>query len=100
MGDHLRALRWDAATLSAERERRLRQLVAHARERSPGHARRLREVGVVGGLVDITGLCDEVPGSGLTNMRARAELLGGHFAVRDRPNGGLELTWAVPRDRP
>ena len=49
---------------------------------------------------DGTGLCDEVPGSGLTNMRARAELLGGHFAVRDRPNGGLELTWAVPRDRP
>ena len=44
MGDHLRALRWDAATLTAERDRRLRRLIAHAKERSPWHARRLRHV--------------------------------------------------------
>ena len=44
MGDHLRALRWDAATLRAERDQRLRRLVAHAKERSPWHARRLRHV--------------------------------------------------------
>jgi signal transduction histidine kinase len=49
---------------------------------------------------DGTGLGDEEPGSGLTNMRARAELLGGHFAARDREAGGLELTWVVPRERP
>ena len=44
LGDHLRALRWDAATLRAERDRRVRRIVAHARERSPWHARRLRGV--------------------------------------------------------
>lgn len=48
---------------------------------------------------DGTGLGDKEPGSGLTNMRARAELLGGRFMAQDLPTGGLELTWAVPRDR-
>lgn len=48
---------------------------------------------------DGTGLGGRKPGSGLTNMRARAQLLGGHFAARDLPTGGLELTWAVPRER-
>jgi signal transduction histidine kinase len=43
------------------------------------------------------GLGGEEPGRGLTNMRARAELLGGRFRVRDLTAGGLELTWAVPR---
>lgn len=44
MGAHLQALRWDAAALAAERDRRLRRLVAYAKERSPWHARRLRDV--------------------------------------------------------
>ncbi len=46
---------------------------------------------------DGPGLNGEEPGRGLTNMRARAELLGGHFTVRDLSAGGMELTWAVPR---
>ena len=46
------------------------------------------------------GLGGNEPGSGLSNMRARAELLGGHFSAKDLPTGGLELTWAVPRGRP
>jgi signal transduction histidine kinase len=46
------------------------------------------------------GLGGQEPGSGLTNMRARAQLLGGHFAAKDLAAGGLELTWAVPRGRP
>lgn len=44
MGDHLRALRWDAATLTAARDRRLRRLVADAKERSPWHACRLGHI--------------------------------------------------------
>ena len=44
MGDHLRALRWDAATLTAARDQRLRRLIAHAKERSSWHASRLRHV--------------------------------------------------------
>ena len=48
---------------------------------------------------DGSGLGDNEPGSGLTNMRARADLLGGRFMAQDLPTGGLELTWAVPRDR-
>ena len=46
---------------------------------------------------DGPGLNGEEPGRGLTNMRARAELLGGRFTVRDHSAGGMELTWAVPR---
>ncbi|WP_332664637.1 sensor histidine kinase [Aeromicrobium sp.] len=49
---------------------------------------------------DGPGLGGQEPGSGLTNMRARAELLGGHFAAEDLADGGLELTWVVPRGRP
>jgi signal transduction histidine kinase len=35
-------------------------------------------------------------GHGLDNMRARAEALGGHFAVTNGPEGGLAVTWRVP----
>lgn len=48
---------------------------------------------------DGAGLRGREPGSGLTNMQARAELLGGRFVAEDRADGGLELTWAVPRGR-
>jgi signal transduction histidine kinase len=48
---------------------------------------------------DGPGLNGGEPGRGLTNMRARAELLGGHFSVRDLSAGGMELTWAVPREQ-
>lgn len=47
-----------------------------------------------------SGLGGREAGSGLTNMRARAELLGGRFAAKDLADGGLELTWVVPRGRP
>jgi signal transduction histidine kinase len=35
-------------------------------------------------------------GHGLENMRARAEALGGRFALDRRPGGGLVVTWRVP----
>ncbi len=34
--------------------------------------------------------------SGLTNMRRRAEKLGGAFEVADRPEGGTRLCWRIP----
>ena len=48
---------------------------------------------------DGPGLGGRDPGNGLTNMRARAELLGGHFTAHDPPDGGLELTWVVPKEQ-
>jgi signal transduction histidine kinase len=47
---------------------------------------------------DGKGLAGQEPGSGLTNMRARAELLGGSFEVCDVAGGGVELTWSIPRE--
>ena len=35
-------------------------------------------------------------GHGLTNMRARAERLGGRFSIAPRSTGGTELEWRVP----
>jgi len=34
--------------------------------------------------------------SGLTNLRRRAEKLGGTFEVADRPEGGTRLRWRIP----
>lgn len=36
-------------------------------------------------------------GHGLVNLRARAERLGGRCTVADHPDGGVLLTWSVPR---
>jgi PAS domain S-box-containing protein len=36
------------------------------------------------------------PGNGLTNLRARADRLGGTFSVSAPPNGGTRLDWRVP----
>jgi PAS domain S-box-containing protein len=36
-------------------------------------------------------------GHGLVNLRARAERLGGHCQVANHPDGGVLLTWRVPR---
>jgi signal transduction histidine kinase len=48
---------------------------------------------------DGPGLRGKEPGSGLTNLRARAELMGGHFSTHDMDEGGLELTWVIPKER-
>jgi len=42
--DHIARLTWDAARIAAHQRDGLRALLAHARERSPFHARRLRGV--------------------------------------------------------
>lgn len=42
------------------------------------------------------GLGPGMRGSGLKNMRERAELLGGTFAVDSRPEGGTVVIWRVP----
>jgi signal transduction histidine kinase len=39
-------------------------------------------------------------GHGLRNMAARAERLGGSFAIGGGEHGGTELVWQVPRDSP
>ncbi|MEI2703860.1 MAG: PAS domain S-box protein [Ilumatobacteraceae bacterium] len=35
-------------------------------------------------------------GNGLRNLRHRAELLGGHCEIANRPSGGTELVWTAP----
>ena len=42
------------------------------------------------------GIDAEITGSGLTNLRRRAEELGGSFAVVASADGGTCLTWRAP----
>jgi two-component system, NarL family, sensor histidine kinase DevS len=42
------------------------------------------------------GMSSDFTGSGLTNLRRRAEEAGGTFAVEARPAGGTKLTWCAP----
>jgi signal transduction histidine kinase len=43
---------------------------------------------------------DNRAGHGTLNMNARAQRLGGRFALEPRPAGGARLTWSVPLDTP
>ncbi|CAA0094138.1 Oxygen sensor histidine kinase response regulator DevS/DosS [Mycolicibacterium vanbaalenii] len=45
---------------------------------------------------DGRGLPAEVTGSGLTNLRRRAEDVGGAFSVESSPRGGTVLRWSAP----
>ncbi|WP_347222402.1 sensor histidine kinase, partial [Mycolicibacterium poriferae] len=42
------------------------------------------------------GIDADITGSGLTNLRRRAEELGGSFAVVASADGGTCLTWRAP----
>ncbi|OBK19803.1 GAF domain-containing sensor histidine kinase [Mycobacterium asiaticum] len=42
------------------------------------------------------GMPDEFTGSGLTNLRRRAEEVGGEFAIEKAPAGGTLLRWSAP----
>ncbi|OBI81663.1 GAF domain-containing sensor histidine kinase [Mycobacterium asiaticum] len=42
------------------------------------------------------GMPDEFTGSGLTNLRRRAEEVGGEFAIEKAPGGGTMLRWSAP----
>lgn len=42
------------------------------------------------------GISDEITGSGLTNLRHRAEEAGGSFTVEAVPGGGTMLRWSAP----
>ena len=42
------------------------------------------------------GMSDDVPQSGLSNMRQRAERRGGHCAITSRPGEGTTIEWWVP----
>ena len=42
------------------------------------------------------GIPGEVTGSGLTNLRRRAEDVGGTFTVEPAPTVGTKLTWCAP----
>lgn len=42
------------------------------------------------------GLPDEITGSGLTNLRLRADDVGGTFSVENSPGGGTVLKWCAP----
>ncbi|MGZ5364458.1 MAG: hypothetical protein ACXWZR_10620, partial [Mycobacterium sp.] len=37
-----------------------------------------------------------ITGSGLTNLRKRADEAGGSFTVESVPTGGTKLTWSAP----
>jgi signal transduction histidine kinase len=45
---------------------------------------------------DGRGMDADVTESGLRNMRARAERLGGSLSIETRPGGGTTLVWSVP----
>ena len=45
---------------------------------------------------DGRGITGDITGSGLTNLRKRAEEVGGDFAVANAPGGGTVLTWSAP----
>jgi two-component system sensor histidine kinase DevS len=40
----------------------------------------------------------DVTASGLNNMRARAEQVGGTLTVTDAPGGGTVVRWSAPLD--
>lgn len=42
------------------------------------------------------GIEGDITGSGLTNLRKRAEEAGGSFTVESVPTGGTKLTWSAP----
>ncbi|MGZ8808315.1 MAG: sensor histidine kinase [Mycobacterium sp.] len=42
------------------------------------------------------GINGEITGSGLTNLRKRADDAGGAFTVESVPTGGTKLTWSAP----
>jgi two-component system, NarL family, sensor histidine kinase DevS len=45
---------------------------------------------------DGCGVPDDITDSGLTNLRRRAEQVGGSFAVESPPGGGTLLRWSAP----
>jgi signal transduction histidine kinase len=45
---------------------------------------------------DGCGMPADVTASGLTNLRARAEEVGGQLAISDAPGGGTVLRWSAP----
>ena len=42
------------------------------------------------------GIPGDITGSGLTNLRLRAEEAGGSFVIDSPPTGGTELRWSAP----
>lgn len=42
------------------------------------------------------GIPEQITGSGLTNLRRRAQQVGGTFAVENIPTGGTSLRWSAP----
>ncbi|MGZ8802802.1 MAG: sensor histidine kinase [Mycobacterium sp.] len=46
------------------------------------------------------GLPDEITGSGITNLRRRAEDVGGTFSITNSPTGGTVLKWCAPLPLP
>nr|WP_194946102.1 GAF domain-containing sensor histidine kinase [Mycolicibacterium malmesburyense] len=47
-------------------------------------------------LDDGRGITGDITGSGLVNLRRRAEDVGGHFAIGAAPAGGTRLRWSAP----
>jgi signal transduction histidine kinase len=43
-----------------------------------------------------TGIAGDITGSGLTNLRHRAEQVGGEFSIGQAPGGGTALRWSAP----
>ena len=42
------------------------------------------------------GIEGDITGSGLTNLRKRAESAGGSFTIEAVPTGGTKLRWCAP----
>ena len=43
-----------------------------------------------------TGITDDITGSGITNLRQRAQDTGGTLTIHDAPGGGTLLRWSAP----
>lgn len=77
----------------------LGNVARHARARSVAIELRSDEWITLSVRDDGVGLSEGVSGAGhgLVNLRARAERLGGRCRVENHPDGGVLLTWQVPR---
>lgn len=102
------AVRFEGPVDSAVPQRIVPQLIAALRETLSNAARHAAasavtvELGVAGSAVRLTvrddgvGLPDERTDSGLANLAARAEELGGWADARRTQPGGTEVVWQVP----
>jgi signal transduction histidine kinase len=88
------------ATLADNAEAVVREAVSnairHARASTLAVSVKVEDDLLIEVLDDGKGVPDDITGSGLTNLRRRAEAVGGDFTVVRAPGGGTLLRWSAP----